>query len=39
MGFQLFGLSPTFRVKNRRKIGAKSAQNAKIGAKSAQIFN
>ena len=32
MGFQLFSLSPTFRV----KIGAKSAQNAKIGAKSAQ---
>jgi len=32
MGFQLFGLSPTFRVKNRRKISAKSQNRRKIGA-------
>ena len=31
MGFQLFGLSPTFRVKNRRKISAKCQNRRKIG--------
>ena len=37
MDFQLFGLSPTFKVKNRRKISAKCQNRRKFSVKMATI--